>query len=103
MFIIIFITASTKKEAEKIARGLLKAGLAACVNIINKIDSLFWWKGKIDQAKEYLLLVKTKKTQLPRIIKVVKSLHSYEVSEIIAVPIIAGAKNYLNWIDESLG
>jgi len=102
MFIIIFITAANKKEARKIARGLLKHKLAACVNIVSGIESLFWWKGKIDQAKECLLLVKTKKTKLPWVIKLVKSLHSYEVPEIIALSIVAGEKKYLNWINASI-
>jgi len=103
MFVLILITASSKKEAAKIASGLLEAKLAACVNIVDKIESFFWWKGKIDQAAECLLLVKTRKAKLPRIIKLVKSLHSYEVAEIIALPIIAGEKRYLNWINASLG
>ncbi len=102
MFILVFITASNKAEAANIARGLLKNKLAACVNIVEKIDSFFWWKGRIDQAAECLLLVKTRKAKLPRIIKLVKSLHSYEVPEIIALPIIAGEKRYLNWINASL-
>ena len=102
MFILIFITAANKKEANKIARGLLQHKLAACVNIVERIESLFWWKGRIDRSGESLLLVKTKKTKLSSVIKLVKSLHSYEVPEIIALPIIAGEKKYLNWIDASL-
>jgi periplasmic divalent cation tolerance protein len=85
-----------------IAQALLKNKLAACVNIIDKIESFFWWQGKIDCAEEALLLVKSKKSKLPKIIKLVKSLHSYSVPEIIALPIIAGEKKYLKWIDESL-
>ena len=103
MFSIIFITTANKKEARKIASGLLKAKLAACVNIVGKIESHFRWQGKLECSKEFLLLVKTKKNILPRVIKLVKSLHSYEVPEIIALPIIAGEKKYLDWIDESLG
>jgi len=102
MFILIFITAANKKEAGKIARGILEHKLAACVNIVERIESLFWWKSRIDQSGESLLLVKTKKTKLSSVIKLVKSLHSYEVPEIIALPIIAGEKKYLNWIDASL-
>jgi periplasmic divalent cation tolerance protein len=102
MHSIIFITAAHKKEARLIAQALLKNKLAACVNIIDKIESFFWWQGKIDCAEEALLLVKSKKSKLPKIIKLVKSLHSYSVPEIIALPIIAGEKKYLKWIDESL-
>lgn len=103
MCIIIFITAANKKEASRIAAALLKERLAACVNVVGKIDSFFWWQGKIDNAGEYLLLVKSRKEKLASIVKLVKSLHSYETPEIIAVPVIAGEKKYLDWIDESLG
>jgi periplasmic divalent cation tolerance protein len=102
MHIIILVTAKNKQEAKKIAGGLIKAKLAACVNILDKIDSIFFWAGKVDRARESLLLIKSKKEQLPKIIKLVKSLHSYEVPEIIAVPIIAGDKPYLRWIDAAL-
>ena len=102
MYIVIFITASNKKEAQKIAAALIKQKLAACVNCIDKVDSVFFWKSKIDQAKESLLIIKSKKEKLTKIIKLVKSMHSYEVPEIIALPIIAGDKSYLRWIDASL-
>lgn len=102
MFIIIFVTVSHKKEAKNIAQQLIKNKLAACVNIVEKIESLFCWQGKVDQAKEALLIVKSKKEKLAKIIKLVKSLHSYDVPEIIALPVIGGYKPYLNWINESL-
>lgn len=101
MHVIVFVTASSPKEAEKIAHGLLGDKLAACVNIIKGISSLFFWNGKIDNAKEAMLIIKTKKTLIAKVIKKVKSLHSYEVPEIIAIPIMAGEKKYLNWINES--
>ena len=102
MHVDILVTAKDKKEAQKISVSLIKAKLAACVNIVSKIDSIFSWAGKIDQAKESLLVIKSKKEKLPKIIKLVKSLHSYEVPEIIALPIIAGDKAYLRWIDAAL-
>jgi periplasmic divalent cation tolerance protein len=102
MYIVILITASSKKEAQRIARVLLEDKLAACVNIIDKIDSLFWWQGKTDESEETLLIIKTKKALIPRLIKKVKSLHSYKVPEIIALPIVSGEKKYLRWLDESL-
>jgi periplasmic divalent cation tolerance protein len=102
MYIVVFITAADKKEAKRIADGLLKHKLVACVNIIDKVKSLFWWQGKIDQAEELLLIAKTRKAKLNKIIKLVKSLHSYEVPEIIALPIISGNKDYLKWINDSL-
>lgn len=102
MYIIIFITASSIEEAKKISQGLLGKKLVACVNIIDDLKSLFWWQGKIDQAKETLLVAKSKKTKFPAIIKLVKSLHSYHVPEIIALPIIGGERKYLKWVDDSI-
>jgi len=102
MHIIVFITVSSKKEAEKIAKQLIKNKLAACVNIVNGVKSLFWWKGKVDQAKETLLIVKSRKEKFNKLVKLVKANHSYAVPEIIAVPIACGFKPYLNWINESV-
>lgn len=100
MHVVIFITCPNKKEADRIAKHLIKSKLAACVNIVGDIKSLFWWKSKVDIAKEALLIIKTKKTLINKLIKEVKSLHSYEVPEIIALPIVAGNKKYLDWINE---
>ena len=102
MHIVIFITVCDKKEAKLIAGRLVENKLVACVNIIDKIESLFWWKGKVDQAKEVLLIAKSKKEKLGKIIKLVKLSHSYEVPEIIALPIIGGYKPYLKWINDSI-
>jgi len=102
MYVVVLVTAKDKKEARKISTALIKAKLAACVNIVDKVDSVFFWAGKIDQAKESLLVIKSKQEKMPRIIKLVRSLHSYEVPEIIAIPIIAGDRPYLRWIDAAL-
>ena len=102
MYIAVLVTARDKKEAQKISAALIKHKLAACVNIIDKVNSIFFWAAKLDQAKESLLLIKSRKEKLPKIIKLVKSLHSYEVPEIIAIPIIAGDRPYLRWIDAAL-
>ena len=99
--VVIFVTCANKKEAESIAKVLVKNKFAACVNILDKVKSFFWWEAKIDQADEILLIIKSKKTKLSRIIKLVKSMHSYQVPEIIALPIAGGYKPYLRWIDES--
>lgn len=101
MHLVVFVSAGSKEEAEKIASGLLKEKLAACVNIVKSVDSHFWWQGKLDKAGESLLIIKTRKSLFARLAKKVKSLHSYEVPEIIALPIIAGHKPYLDWINES--
>jgi len=103
MYIVVFITAGSKEEAQKIARGLLEEKLAACVNIIDGVESHFWWQGKIDSAKEALLVIKTKKELFNKLAKKVKSLHSYSVPEIIALPIVTGNTEYLNWINDSTG
>lgn len=101
MYLIVFVTVSSKEEAEKIAKGVLEEKLAACVNIIDTVHSHFWWQGKIDNAKEALLIIKTKKTLINKLIRKVKSIHSYELPEIIALPIIYGSKEYLDWVNES--
>jgi len=102
MRIVILITAASKFEARRIAKSLIENKLAACVNILGEIESLFIWKSKVDTAKEVLLVVKSRKENLNKIIKLVKSLHSYDVPEIIALPIVGGSKTYLDWIDESI-
>ncbi|MCM8800900.1 MAG: divalent-cation tolerance protein CutA [Candidatus Omnitrophica bacterium] len=102
MYLVIFITASCRKEAEKIAQVLLKYRLAACINIIKNINSFFWWQGKVDKAEESLLIIKTKKALFSQLISKVKAIHSYKVPEIIAIPIVKGERNYLDWLDESV-
>ena len=97
--IIVLITASSEDEARNIAELLVNGKKAACVNIVPGVDSLFWWEGKIESARESLLLVKTKASLLPEIVELVKRTHSYEVPEIIALPIIAGSEDYLKWLD----
>ena len=97
--IIVLITAGSEEEAHKIAESLVKGKKAACVNIVPGVDSLFRWEGKIDSARESLLLVKTKASLFPEIVELVKRTHSYEVPEIIALPIIAGSEDYLKWLD----
>jgi periplasmic divalent cation tolerance protein len=97
--IIIFITVDSEEEAHRIAESLVKGKKAACVNIVPRVDSLFWWEDELDSARESLLLVKTKALLFPEIVELVKRMHSYEVPEIIALPIIAGTEDYLKWLD----
>ena len=101
-YIIVLVTAKDKKEASKIARGLLQAKLIACANILEGVQSLFWWQGKVDQAQEALIVLKTKRTLFKSVAVKVKSLHSYTTPEIIALPIIEGSKDYLKWIEDSV-
>jgi periplasmic divalent cation tolerance protein len=99
--IVVLITASSEEEGHKIAKLLVNERKAACVNIVPGVDSLFRWKGKIDSARESLLLVKTRASLFPEIITLVKEAHSYEVPEIIALPIIGGSEDYLKWLDSA--
>jgi periplasmic divalent cation tolerance protein len=97
--IIVLITTSSEEEAHKIAELLVNDKKAACVNIVPRVDSVFRWEGKLDSARESLLMVKTKASLFPEIVELVKRTHSYEVPEIIALPIIAGSEDYLKWLD----
>jgi len=101
-YIVLFTTASNSEEAYKIAKVLLSQRKAACVNIVSGISSLFWWQDKLDSSQESLLIVKTKASLLNQIVTLVKEFHSYEVPEIIALPIIGGNQDYLEWIDKEV-
>ncbi len=98
---VVLITAGSEEEAHKIAKLLVNAKKAACVSTVSAVDSLFCWKGKIDSARENLLLVKTRASLLPEIVSLVKQVHSYEVPEIIALPVIGGSEEYLKWLDSA--
>lgn len=100
--ILVIVTAKDKKEAKKIAQALLKKKLVACANIIEGVSSFFWWETKIDSAKEAIVFLKTKRSLFEKIRRIVRSLHSYEVPEIIALPIVVGDKNYLRWLNGNL-
>ncbi len=101
-FIVIFVTVSNSAEAENITKHLLKHKKAACVNVVPTINSSFWWKGKIDSEQESLLIIKTVASALQEVITLVKEVHSYEVPEIIALPIIGGNDDYLRWISDEV-
>ena len=96
------VTTMNKEEAEKIAQSLLDEKWIACANIIGPVLSLFTWKGKIEKVKEYILLLKSRLELFEKLSKKVKSLHSYETPEIIAIPITEAFKNYLEWLNNSL-
>lgn len=98
--IIIFITASSEEEAKKIATALVNEKLVACVNIIPKIHSIYWWEGKVCQEDEVMLISKSKQSLFPAIMDRAKSIHSYKVPEIISFPISEGLPEYLNWLEE---
>lgn len=97
-YILVFCTSSTKVSAQNIAKTLVKEKLAACVNISSPIESIYSWKSKICHEKEFLLTIKSKALLFKKLEKRIKELHSYEVPEIIALPILKGSEDYLNWI-----
>jgi len=99
-FSFVYITAPTKKEAKRIAEVLVSEKLAACCNIF-KIDSVYWWKGKIEKSEECGIFAKTKKSLVEKIIKRVKEIHSYSVPCVISFNIEKGNKDFLNWIEKS--
>jgi periplasmic divalent cation tolerance protein len=102
-YLVVFITTSSYEEARKIADALVSQKKAACVNIVPKVNSLFRWKGKIEDVEESLMVVKTRAELFPDVVSTVKSIHSYEVPEIIALPIIEGNPDYLSWLKEETG
>jgi periplasmic divalent cation tolerance protein len=101
MHSVVLITAKDLDEARRIARHVVERKLAACVNIISPISSIFHWEGKIEEASEALLMLKTEQKLLDPLIREVKSVHSYDVPEIIALPIVGGYDKYLQWVSDS--
>ncbi len=101
--IVVFSTAPSAEEAEKIARSLVDARLAACVNVVPGMRSFYRWKGSIEDAPEWLLVIKSSRGRFDALRTVLEKLHSYEVPEVIALSVIDGAQNYLNWMDGELG
>jgi len=100
--IVLFITTADTEEAQRIADLLVKERKAACVNIVPGVSSLFWWQDKIESAEESLLIIKSRASALKQIVKLVKQHHSYDVPEIIALPIIGGNPDYLEWVDKEV-
>jgi periplasmic divalent cation tolerance protein len=99
----VLVTCATLTEARRISRSVVGKRLAACVNIIlSPAESFYTWKGKLESAREYLLVMKTAAKRLAELEKEVKRLHSYDVPEFIALPIIAGSGEYLAWLQESV-
>jgi periplasmic divalent cation tolerance protein len=99
-FVVVLITAPNEDDAAKMANDLVVSRLAACVNIIRNIRSIYRWQGKIEDEAEVLMLVKTRKEHFKDLEKRVRGLHPYTVPEIIALPIIEGSEGYLGWLRE---
>jgi periplasmic divalent cation tolerance protein len=101
-YVIVLVTTADKQEAERIIRRLLDEKLIACANIISPVSSHFHWSGKIEKAEECLVLMKSREDLFEELAETVKSLHSYEVPEILALPIINGSKTYIDWLESCL-
>jgi periplasmic divalent cation tolerance protein len=99
-FVATFVTVGSAAEGDRIAHALVEEKLAACVNRLPAIQSIYRWEGKVEQSAEELLVIKTKKALFPALEKRVRELHSYTVPEIIALPIVAGSEPYLDWLGE---
>lgn len=100
--IMVFMTTATKHEAQKIVRSLLDKHLIACANILGPLESQFWWQEKIDKAKEFLVLMKSDEKLFEKISKTIKDIHSHEIPEILALPIVKGWAPYLEWLNDAL-
>jgi periplasmic divalent cation tolerance protein len=101
--LVVLVTCRSAKEADRIARSLVAARLAACGNILSSpVRSIYRWKERIESATEVLLIIKTSCRRFPALQAAIKRLHSYEVPEIIALPIAAGSRSYLSWLTESV-
>lgn len=98
---VVLVTCASSAEARRIAKRLVEARLAACVNIVTApVESVYRWKGKVESAREHLLLIKASRRRLPALQRAVTRLHSYELPEVIALPIAAGSSAYLKWMAE---
>jgi periplasmic divalent cation tolerance protein len=99
-YIIVFITAPNENEAASISKTIVSEKLAACVNIIPSVRSIYRWQGRVEDEQEVLMIAKTKKSLFERLQERVKKLHSYSVPEIIALPLVEGSKEYLAWLGQ---
>ena len=99
---IVLTTSGSKAEAQKIARALVDRRLAACVNIVGPVESVYRWKGAVDTAEEYLCIVKTTAAASEQVAGAIRELHSYELPECVVLPIEAGSEAYLKWLGENV-
>lgn len=101
-FRVVLVTCATLEEARKIARWVVERRLAACVNVVtHAVESFYTWEGKLENASEYMLMMKTSEDRLEELQKEVLRMHSYDTPEFVVVPIVSGAEEYLKWLDES--
>ena len=101
-YVLVVTSTSSKEEAVKIVRNLLDEKLIACANIVGPVSSLFWWQGKIDEENEFLVFMKSRKSLFERLSERAVEIHSYDLPEIIALPIVEGSPLYLDWLGACL-
>jgi periplasmic divalent cation tolerance protein len=99
---VVLTTAGSEEEARKIAHALVERSLAACVNILPRIESFYRWQGKVESATEWLLIIKTQTEAFVRVRSTIQELHSYDLPECIMLEIADGSEAYLNWIGENV-
>lgn len=100
--IVVLSTCASEEEAEKLARAMVEQHLAACVNVVPRVRSYYRWKGAVETGEECLLVIKSSRERMPELLACIEKEHSYEVAEAIALPVVDGAPNYLNWLQSSL-
>jgi len=100
--IVVLCTCPSEAEADKLARALVEQRLAACVNVIPGLKSFYRWQGKLETAGEWLLVIKSSRPRFAELRAALEKLHSYEIPEVIALPVVEGAPNYLHWIDQNI-
>ncbi|MEE9144501.1 MAG: divalent-cation tolerance protein CutA [Candidatus Binatia bacterium] len=101
-FIVVYVTVGSSDEGDRLARALIEERLAACVNRVRSVQSVYRWEGQVEQSEEELLIIKTNRELFNLLKKKVQELHSYSVPEIIALPILEGSEDYLAWLKEQL-
>jgi len=100
---VILVTCGTFREARRIARAVVEAKFAACVNVVlNPVESIYRWKGKVEISREYLLVMKSTAKRLPELERMVRSMHSYDVPEFLVLRVVSGSHEYLGWLVESV-
>ncbi|MCG2862963.1 MAG: divalent-cation tolerance protein CutA [Vulcanisaeta sp.] len=102
-YVVIFVTVPNRDLGIELARYLVGNKLAACVNVIDGLRSVYYWEGRVEEDNEALLIIKTRRDRLDDTIKAIRERHPYKVPEVIALPIIGGLREYLGWIDEVVG